>query len=299
MDLIYLAGLLTILYFLTCVILSLIIDSDIITFLMEKYGKTSESEYKGKVIWLTGASGGIGEAIAKEFAKCGAKLALSARRHDQLERVKTECLAQNSSLKNEDILVLPLDMVDLKSHEPAFQRMKEKFGKVDVFISNAGRSQRANWKGGGQVGVVSGISGKAGFPHGGSYSGSKHAIQGYFNSLRMEMYGKNVDVTLLCPGPVYTDIGENAFTTKPGEKAHKKILPTDKRMTPERCAQLALVALANRLNESWIALPPVVPVLYFLTYFPLLSSAMMKLVGVDAIVKAMVGKSVTPVLKSD
>ncbi|CAG7816755.1 unnamed protein product [Allacma fusca] len=298
MDWIYLAGLLTILYFLTCVILSLIIDSDIITFLMEKYGKTAESEYKGKVIWLTGASGGIGEAIAKEFAKCGAKLALSARRHDQLERVKTECLAQNSSLKDEDILVLPLDMVDFKSHEPAFQRVKEKFGKVDVLISNAGRSQRANW-GGGQVAVVSSVAGKTGFPHAGSYAGSKHAIQGYFNSLRMEMYGKNVDVTLLCPGPVYSDIGDNAFTTKAGEKAHKKVLPTDKRMTAERCAQLSLVALANRLNESWISLPPIVPALYFLTYFPLLSSALLKLVGGDAILKAMVGKSVTPVEKRD
>ncbi|CAG7821535.1 unnamed protein product, partial [Allacma fusca] len=122
-------------------------------------------------------------------------------------------------------------MVDLKSHEPALQKILDHFGKLDVLISNAGRYIKGDWHeidlavdkelfevnvfsvinmnrlvvkhflrvGGGQIAVVSSVAGKVGVVLSGPYSASKHALQGYFNTLRMETYRKNIHVTLICP----------------------------------------------------------------------------------------------------
>jgi len=228
-----------------------------------------------------------------------------------LERVKNECRGINPTLKDEDILILPLDMVDLESHEPSLKKILDQFGKLDVLISNAGRSQRALWqdielsvdkelfelnvfsvvnmnrivlkyfleKGGGQFGVVSSAAGKVGVPNSGTYTASKHALHGYFEGLRMETHGKNIEITLLCPGPVFSGVLQNAATHKLGEKVNQRQLPTDKKMTAERCAYLCLVAMANRLNESWMSPLPVIPFLYLYAYQPYLASKVAKLMG--------------------
>ncbi|CAG7819446.1 unnamed protein product [Allacma fusca] len=309
MDLFYILGMLVVIYFSVIIVLLVIADSDIFTFLYSKYGKQAD-QFKGKVIWITGASSGIGEAIAKEFAVAGARIVLSARRKEELERVKHQCLSI-STLTDNDILVIPLDLTDLKSHEPSLRTVVKHFGKLDVLVSNAAQTQVCEFKdialhvdrhifevnvfslinmnrivvnyflenGAGQLAVVSSVVAKFPSPLSTTYSASKSAIQGYFNSLRMELYGKNIDVTIICPGLTETPMLEKGMTNKPGELA--KISPPKSvgRMTAERVANLSLISMANHLSESWIAKFPTIPLLYIYQYFPLIFDLFMKLAG--------------------
>jgi len=298
------------LYFSICLAIMCLADSDILTFIYSYYGKTPAEAFDDKVVWVTGSSSGIGEGLARELAKCNSKIVLTARRQDELERVKLECLALNKKLKNEDILVLPMDMTDYSSHQPAFDRVIEHFGRLDVLISNAGRSQRANWvdieievdkslfelnvfsllnlnrivlryflaNGRGQLAVTSSLAGKIGAPFSGSYTGSKFALHGYFESLRSEI-GNKVPITMLCPGPVFSGFLKEAFTAKTGDKFGQEVQATDRRMTSERCAYLSLVAIANRLDETWTALFPVILVVYLVVYQPFIATKVMKFIS--------------------
>ncbi|CAG7731340.1 unnamed protein product [Allacma fusca] len=215
-------------------------DCDILTLLCTHFGK-QPSEYKGKVIWITGASSGIGEAIAKQLAKAGARLILSARRGEELDRVKRECF-NGSSLTEKDILVLPLDVTKLESHELALTNVLKHFGKLDVFAS-------------------------------------KHAIHGYFNALRMETCGNNISVTLICPGFTDTPIFTKCVTKEPGEVGIVILPKGYPIMSVERCAYLTLVSMANRLNESWISKLPFIPLAYMQNYCPVIFFVFYKLVG--------------------
>ncbi|CAG7831872.1 unnamed protein product [Allacma fusca] len=103
MDLFYLLGLILVLALVSFTVLILVNDSDIVTFLAERFGKDPDTVFKGKVVWLTGASSGIGESIAAELAKCGAKIILSARRKEELERVRSDCLKINPLLREKDV----------------------------------------------------------------------------------------------------------------------------------------------------------------------------------------------------
>ena len=119
----------------------------------------------------------------------------------------------------------------------------------------------------GSIAVTSSTAGKAGVPFSGTYTGSKHAIHGYFESLRTEkvsqalnvqnstetfQVGSGVEICLLCPGPTFSDLLEVAATENPGEKFGESMRSSDKRMTSERCAELSLIAIVNKLPESWI-----------------------------------------------
>lgn len=160
------------------------------------------------MVWITGASSGIGKSLGIVLARHGVKLCLSARREDELEKVKLECLA-GSSLKPADILVLKMDMLQTDKHEDYFDQVIKHFGQVDVLVNNAGRSQRALWQNielqvdrelfdldvfsivnltrvyvryveknklEGHVAVTSSTAGLLGVPNSCSYVGAKHAI---------------------------------------------------------------------------------------------------------------------------
>lgn len=165
---------------------------------------------KGKVVWITGASSGIGRELAKVLAKNGVKLVLSARNTRELEATKNECLSlAQGSLRTEDILVLPLDMLKFAFHQDSFNRVISHFRALDILVNNAGRSQRAEWNKidinvdrelfeldvfsvvhlsrlavtyfeqnsiAGQLAVTSSTAGLIGAPHSGSYTGAKHAL---------------------------------------------------------------------------------------------------------------------------
>lgn len=216
-------------------------------------------DYQDQTVWITGASSGIGKAFAKAFYAEGANLVLSSRRTEALNEVKEE-------LKGDDdrILILPLDLTESETFEQKTEEALNRFGKIDVLINNGGVSQRAtvmdsdlstirrlmeiNYFGSvgltkavlphmverqkGHVLVTSSVAGKIGTKFRSGYAGSKHAVQGFFNSLRQEMYEHNVHVTLLCPGFIKTNISRNALTgdgSKFGEMgdAHANAMTAD------------------------------------------------------------------------
>lgn len=194
--------------------------------------------FQHKTVWITGASSGLGEQLAYDLSKQGAKLILSARRINELERVKQNCTGNA-----EDIMILPLDLM---VHEAMPDKVKEvlsHFGKVDVLINNGGVSQRSyaidtafevdkrimdiNFFGTvaltkallpsmiqhqlGHIAVISSIAGKVGVPKRTAYAASKFALVGFFDALRAEVHQHDIKVTMICPGFTQTNIAVNAL----------------------------------------------------------------------------------------
>ncbi|KAM7431587.1 Dehydrogenase/reductase SDR member 7 [Porites harrisoni] len=280
-------------------------DADFVPMIYELIGENPAVALRGKVVWITGASSGIGEYLAYELAKCGCKLVLSARRKDELERVKKNCAAISLAIdpsfkKYQEILVLPLDLQKFDTHEKLAQDVLKHFGKVDILVNNGARGQlglirktslevdRAildlNTVGTisltkailphmierrkGQIVIVSSLSGKSGTPYTATYSASKHALHGYFDTARLELSEYNIGVQIICPGPVKSEIRKYAFSedvNKPPPLTHaKKLL----KMPTERCARLMVVSMANNLDEVWITENPYLAAAYFNQYFP-------------------------------
>ncbi|KAI4471661.1 dehydrogenase/reductase sdr family member 7-related [Holotrichia oblita] len=295
-----LIGAFFLIYILFYAILTYILDCDIQLAFYEKFGKSID-KLKGKVVFITGASSGIGENVALILAKHGVKLILAARRENELERVKKNCLEiSDGKLSNDDILVLPMDVTDISSHQKHFETASKHFGRIHILFNNAGRSQRAMWEdidlsidkqmfelnvfsvlnltriaikhfkanGGGHIVVTSSVTGIVAFPFSASYDGSKHALHGYFNALRTEKLKHNIKVSILCPGPAFTNFLAECFTDKPGEKYGLTTKPTDKRLTGYRCGELCAIAIANELNEAWMGCPPLISFLFLSVYFP-------------------------------
>lgn len=190
-----------------------------------------------KVVWITGASSGIGAALAKIYAEKGAKLILSSRRVPDLEKVKSECPI------SENVKILPIDLNDFDKAAVQVQKAFDFFGKIDVIINNAGVSQRSLIadtqfdvfkklieidylgtvalsrallpffikQGGGHYVVVSSVMGKYGSPFRSGYAAAKHALHGFFDVMRMEHQKDNIYVTMICPGFVRTPIAMNSL----------------------------------------------------------------------------------------
>lgn len=189
--------------------------------------------------WITGASSGIGEALAQELNSQGHQVILSARNAAKLEALK-------STLKHPDrARVLTFDLAETQASESVVDAAWKLFGSVDVVILNAGLSQRSlaqestldvfkklidvNYLGNvslsqhllkkfleknhGHFVVISSLVGKFGTPYRSGYSASKHALHGYYDSLRAEMMmqNKDVSVSIICPGFVATEISYNAL----------------------------------------------------------------------------------------
>ncbi|TRY78067.1 hypothetical protein TCAL_10578 [Tigriopus californicus] len=287
-------------------------DGDFLLMYYSKNGKELE-KMKGQVVWITGASTGIGAALAVEFAKVGSKIVISARSKEKLDQVKKKCLeaGKPQGLKEADILVLEMDMCKFSTHKPCLEAILKRFSRLDVLVNNAGKSQRARWEhiempvdrdmfelnvfslvnltrlvipqfekqGGGTLAVTSSMAGISGIPFSGTYCGTKHAVHGYFNSLRTEKLTSNIDVVVLCPGPVFSNLLEGAATEKEGENFGGSMGANDKRMTAERCAFLMMVAIAHKLEEAWITFFPILPMMYAYQYLPWLTRKFIRLVG--------------------
>ena len=277
---------------------------------MQRHAHLPDNAFAGKVIWCTGASSGIGEAAALQFAARGARLVLSARRVERLRELEPRCRAAGAA----DVLVLPLDALALKSHAAKAQEIVERFGRIDVLLANAGRSQRSlieqtavdvdravmelNYLGTlsvtkavlphmckqqrGWLLVTGSVAGKTGSPISASYAASKMAVESYFNTLRMELYDRNIGVTLVLPGPVLTEGQSSAFTSKMGETFGKAPSAEEakQRLTAERCGFLMAAALYHQLDEVWLSCSPILWYVYGAQYLPTLYSAMAKKTGV-------------------
>lgn len=250
-------------------------------------------DLKDKVIWITGASSGIGEATAYKMAKEGAKLVLSARRKEELERVKKAC-----GLPENDILVLPLDVENFESFELLKDTVIAKFGRIDLLFNNAGISQRGgvlesdlsvfqkiiniNLMGvvaltkavlpqmikqnAGHIVVTSSLSGKLGSPMRSGYCASKHALHGFFDALRAEVYENNIKVTLVCPGYIQTAISVNAIGAD-GNKHGKMDNNQENGVPVDICAAKIVKAIKADKSEIYIGGKEVLGV-YLKRFFP-------------------------------
>jgi len=232
-----------------------------------------------KVIWLTGASSGIGEGLAKALAKEGAKLVLSSRRESELKAV-----ADNCKLSLDTCLILPLDLAYASNFEEKKNEVLAKFGRIDILINNGGISQRSlakdtaievdrklmevNYFGtialtktvlpvlikqhDGMVATVTSAVGKFGSPWRSGYSASKHALHGFFDSLRAEVFTDNIKVLLICPGFIQTNVSVNALTGT-GAKLGTMDEATAKGLTTDECAQQIIAAIKAEKEEVAVA----------------------------------------------
>lgn len=235
-------------------------------------------EFKDKVIWITGASSGIGEALALEFAKQEARLILSARREDELTRV-----GALTKLPELDLMLLPFDLSDTKNASALTAQIINKFGRIDILINNGGYSQRSeaietpieidrqlmevNYfsyvaltkavlpymkrQKRGQIIAISSIAGKFGFYLRSSYSAAKHALHGFYESLRLETEGFGIKTLLVCPGKIKTNVSLNAVTAS--GKAHSKMDEShENAMSAEECARQIIKGIRNNKEEIFI-----------------------------------------------
>ena len=233
--------------------------------------------FNNKIVWITGASSGIGEELARQLAIQGAILVLSARNQEKLEGIK-----DNLAFHSKHV-VLPLDLEKSTEFELLAEQVINRFGKIDILINNGGISQRANafetsmevnrkimevdffgnialtkavlpymqQQKSGQVLVISSIAGKFGFFLRSAYSAAKHALHGYYESLSLEEEHNGIAITIACPGKINTPISTNAVNaegTRYGIMDHNQ----ETGMPVEVCVNQMLKALQNKKREVLI-----------------------------------------------
>lgn len=245
-------------------------------------------------MWITGASAGLGKAMALAFARKGAKLILSARRQALLEEVAEQCRQAGSPSAQ----VYPLDMSDPEAIDSVARRVLAEQGPIDILVNNAGISQRSRIldtemavyrkimaldylapvqltkallpsmleRGAGQVVVISSLVGKFATPLRSGYAAAKHALHGFFDALRAEHADDGLSVTLICPGFIQTEISLNALT---GDGRPQQLMDQAQAqgMSPAIFAAKALRAIAQKKmevaiggKEKWS--------LYLIRFFP-------------------------------
>ena len=238
--------------------------------------------FEDRIVWITGASSGIGAALAIELSRKGAILVLSARREELLREVMSECA------NPERHMVLPLDVTDTDSHEDAFHKVMDRFGRVDVLVNNAGIGQRGtvlrsnleverhimdvNFFGAvsitrqvlphmaqrneGLIVVMSSVMGKLSTPGHATYAASKHALHGYFDGLRSELHKTGIEVSIICPGYIQTDISKHSI--RPDGSRHGRM---DKQhidaMSAETMARKTVRALEKGRQEYYVGGPEI------------------------------------------
>lgn len=234
--------------------------------------------FKDKTIWITGASSGIGEALAYAGSRQGARLILSARNADQLARVQQACQDADKHY------VIPLDVSATDTIPDTVNQVLAQVGTLDILINNAGVSQRSlaqdtalavdrylmevNFFGTialtkavlptmlahhtGHIVTISSLMGKFGTPLRSSYAASKHALQGFMECLRAEVWEQGVRVTVICPGFINTNVSINALTAD-----GTPYLVMDEKVANgipvEVCAKKILAAIAKEEDEVIIA----------------------------------------------
>jgi len=228
--------------------------------------------YAGKVLVVTGASSGIGRALCEALAPQGARLVLAARDQSRLEAVAETCRSLGAST-----LVVPTDVTSADECRHLVERTVSHFGGLDVLVNNAGagmiarfdeitdlsvfeRLMQVNYlscvylthhalphlkKSRGQIVVVASLAGMAGVPTRTGYAASKHALFGFYDSLRIELEGTGVAVTILAPDFVASEIHERAAGND-GRPLGKSPMQETKIMTAERCAALMVPAMEDR-----------------------------------------------------
>lgn len=260
---------------------------------------------KNKVFWITGASSGIGKSLAIALSNYDANLILSSRNTNALEETKILC--KNSK----NVKVLPIDLEDYNSLTSKVNEAIKFFNKIDVLVNNGGISQRSlikdtnisvdkrlmdiNYLGTvaltkallphfterneGHFVVTTSIVGKIGTPLRSSYAATKHALHGFFDSLRAEHHKDNIAVTLVCPGFVTTNVSKNALTGN-GSPQNSMDTATANGINPDRFAELMIKAIRKKKEEVYIAGAKEKLGVYTKRFFPKLLSKMIRKLSV-------------------
>jgi short-subunit dehydrogenase len=235
-------------------------------------------QIKDKVIWLTGASSGIGEEMAYQLCAKGAKLILSARRTEELERVKNAC----KGAWKEQIKILPLDLSKADELPEKAKEAEGYYGYIDILINNGGISQRAlvkdtdmhvyrkimevdyfgpiqlsklvlpgmlKRKSGQQV-IITSATGIISTPYRSAYAAAKHALHGFYDALHAEVYDDNIRITIIAPGFIQTNVSYNALTGsgKPQQQHDEAI---SKGLTPTQAVNKIVIAIENEKEEVY------------------------------------------------
>jgi len=248
---------------------------------------------KPKIIWITGASSGIGEALALKWAAPGIQLVLSGRNRNQLEIV-----AENCKKSGAEVLVLVFDLAVPEEVVSAAATIQSSFPRVDILVNNGGISQRSLlidtpmevarkimevdfWghagltkqilpfmveSGGGHIVVVSSLTGLFGFPQRSAYAAAKHALHGYFETLRLEHFRDNIRVTMVCPGMVKTNISIHSLTSTGGELGLMD-KGQEEGISATYCAKKIVKAVSNNSKEVIIGKKEVI-MPYLKRYIP-------------------------------
>ncbi len=244
-----------------------------------------------KVVWITGASSGIGEALAYELSRKNCKLILSARNVEALELVKSKCVTT-------EVVILPFDLTDFDNAKNNAAKAIAAFGKIEILVNNGGVSQRSliaetdfevdkkimeidylgtvaltkallphfiQYKRGHFVTITS-LMGKFGSPYRSGYCGAKHALHGFFDVLRMEHYKDFLNVTLICPGFIQTNVAKNALIGN-GSSQNKEDEATKNGMAVAVFAQKFVKAVESEKFEVYIGGKEVLGI-YLKRFFP-------------------------------
>lgn len=237
----------------------------------------SQDLYRGKVVIVTGASTGIGRSLALQLANQGAKVVIAARRAQKLEEVAAACRDRGS-----EVLVVPTDVSDDSQCKALVEKTVAAFGGLDMLVNNAGlavvarledyanldlfrHTMNVNFFGAvhcsyyalpylkqsrGCIVAVSSLGGKTPAPYNSAYVSSKFAMQGFFDSLRIELQRHGVSVTIICPSWVVTNFHE-AQMDKQGVPIGPRgsAIYTKDMMSADRCAELILKAAYKRKRE--------------------------------------------------
>ena len=235
----------------------------------------AESVFRDNVVVITGASAGIGLEIARMLAERGASLVLAARNPAILADAAEKCRALGAR-----VLALPTDVADREQCRELIEKTVAEFGRIDTLINNAGISMHARFdelhdieaveritainyfgsvyctwyalpylkKTKGRLVAISSLTGKNGVPTRTLYSGTKHAMAGFFDSLRIELKDEGVSVTVIYPGFVATDIAQRALGPD-GKPLGTRPVNKNAIMTVEECARQTIAAIAERRRE--------------------------------------------------
>jgi dehydrogenase/reductase SDR family member 7B len=249
--------------------------------------------FNNKTVWITGASSGIGEALVMAMSKQNANIVLSARNEAALENTMASL-----NYPKEKYLVLPFDLKSDFNANDLISTILKKFGNIDFLINNGGQSQRSeslqtsealemelmqiNYfaqvklaktvlphmikNKSGHIVVISSIAGKFGFYLRSSYSAAKHALHGYFESLRLENEKHNIKVLLVCPGKIATNVSINAMMEN--GLAHNKMDESHVgSMSAEACAAEIIEGIIKNKEEILIGGKEITTV-YLKRFFP-------------------------------
>ncbi|XP_045139074.1 dehydrogenase/reductase SDR family protein 7-like isoform X2 [Portunus trituberculatus] len=238
----------------------------------------------GKVVLITGASSGLGEALAHALYKCGVRLILAARNTEKLENIKETLLKTYKPPELHVPTIIKLDLEELNSIPGVVEEIIASHGRVDILINNAGISYRGvaaetdisvdirlmlvNFFGQvaltkailplmlkrktGHIVAVSSVQGKLAIPYRSCYTASKHALQGFFDSLRAEVAESKVKVTVISPGYIATNLSVNAVTGD-GSMYGEMDETTSGGMSPEYVADSIVGCLTNGSEELVLA----------------------------------------------